>query len=300
VVMVEHTDFLDDKTIEISRTVAPGDYLVGKTEDLARGDIILSKGHKIRPQDIGALAGAGITRIDVFCQPKVAIISSGDEIVRPSEEIKIGQIRDINSYSLSSLVKQHGGIPSRMGIVQDDFGSLRECLKMGLDNAHIALVSGGSSVGTRDVTLDVIKSFENSEILVHGVSIRPGKPVIIAKVAEKLLFGLPGNPVSVMVAFDLFVGFLMKIMLGIKEPIWKPQYVKAHLSRNIASVPGREDYISVRLIKSPEGILAEPVLGKSALISTLTKGDGLIKIPLESEGLEAGIEVDVMVFGIGC
>lgn len=299
VVMVEYTDFLDDTTVEIVKTAVPGDYVVGKTDDLAKGDIMLHKGHIIRSQDVGALAGVGITEVKVARQPKVAIISSGDEVVSPDKEIKTGQIRDINSYSLSCLVKQAGGVPLRMGIVRDEFSAMKESMAEGLNKADIVLTSGGSSVGARDVTLDVIQSFDGAEILVHGISIRPGKPVIIAKIGEKYLFGLPGNPVSVMVAFDLFVDFLIKLMLGMEKPVWKPQYVKARLNRNVASAPGREDYVSVRLIKSNGEMLAEPVLGRSALISTLVKADGLIRIPLESEGLEADTEVDVAVFNAG-
>jgi molybdopterin molybdotransferase len=296
VVMVEYTDFLDDETVEMVRSVAPGNYVVGKTEDLRKGELMLSCGHIIRPQDIGALAGVGITSVKVSRQPRVAIISSGDEIIPPDETLKAGQIRDINSYSLACLAKQAGGVPLKLGIVHDDFESLKFRLVEGLGKAEIALISGGSSVGARDVTLDVIRSFDGAEILVHGVSIRPGKPIIIAEVDGKYLFGLPGNPVSVMVTFDLFVGFLIKLLSGARQPVWEPRYVKARLDRNIASAPGREDYISVRLIESQEGMVAEPVLGRSALISTMVKADGLIKIPVESEGLEEGVEVEVAVF----
>jgi molybdopterin molybdotransferase len=296
VVMLEYTDSLDDETIEVVRAVAPGDHVVGKTEDLSEGELMLRRGHVIRPQDVGALAGVGITSASVSRQPRVAIISSGDEIVPPDEMPQIGQIRDINSHSLACLVQQAGGVPLKMGIVRDDFESLGTRLVAGLEKADISLISGGSSVGARDATLDVIRFSEGAEVLVHGVSIRPGKPTIIAKVDDKYLFGLPGNPVSVMVAFELFVGFLIKLLSGAEQPVWEPRYVRARLSRNIASAPGREDYISVRLIESDGDMLAEPVLGKSALISTMIKADGLIRIPLESEGLEEGAEVDVAVF----
>ena len=296
VVMVEYTDFLDENTVEIVRGVVPRDYVVGRTDDLHEGEIMLRRGHAIRPQDIGALAGVGITSFSVSRQPRVAIISSGDEIIPPDQPIEIGQIRDINSYSLACLAKQAGGVPIRMGIVKDDFGSLKSCLADGLERADIALISGGSSVGSRDVTLDVIESFDGAEILVHGISIRPGKPTIIAKIGEKYLFGLPGNPVSVMVTFDLFVGLLIKLLSGANLPVWKQQLVRARLRRNIASAPGREDYVSVRLVESEGGMLAEPVLGRSALITMLVKADGLIKIPLESEGLEEGVEVEVAIF----
>ncbi|MFC1713131.1 gephyrin-like molybdotransferase Glp [Candidatus Poribacteria bacterium] len=296
VVMVEYTDFLDDETIEIVRGVAPGDHVVGKTEDLHEGELMLPGGHVIRPQDVGALASVGITNVSVSRQPRVAIISSGDEIIPPDEPIQTGQIRDINSYSLACLAQQAGGVPMRMGIVRDDFDSLKSCLAKGLEEADIALISGGSSVGARDVTLDVIQSFDGAEVLVHGISIRPGKPTIIAKVDDKYLFGLPGNPVSVMVTFGLFVGLLIKLLNGANTPVWKQRLVRAKLNRNIASAPGREDYVSVRLVEEDGKMLAEPVLGRSALITTLVKADGLIKIPLESEGLEEGAEVAVTVF----
>ena len=296
VVMVEYTDFLDEETVEIVRGVAPGDYIVGKTDDLHEGEPMFCRGHIIRPQDVGALAGVGVTSVEAYRQPRVAIISSGDEIIPPDQELHIGQIRDINSYSLSCLAQQAGGVAVKMGIVRDDFDSLKSCLTDGLEKADIALISGGSSVGTRDVTLDVIRSFHVAEVLVHGISIRPGKPTIIARVNDKYLFGLPGNPVSVMVTFDLFVGSLIKLLGGAKQTTWEQRYVKARLNRNIASAPGREDYICVRLVKSDGNMLAEPVLGRSALISTMIKADGLIKIPLESEGLEEGTEVEVAIF----
>jgi molybdopterin molybdotransferase len=257
---------------------------------------MLRKHHTIRPQDVGALAGVGVTSFEVFRQPQVVIISSGDEVIPPDQTPKMGQIRDINSYSLACLAKQAGGVPLRMGIVLDDFESLRSHLAEGMEKADIALISGGSSVGTRDVTLDVIRSFSGAEILVHGISIRPGKPTIIAKVGHKYLFGLPGNPVSVMVTFDMFVGFLIKLLSGARQPLWGPRYVKARLNRNVASAPGREDYVSVRLERSADDILAEPVLGRSALISIMVKADGLIKIPLESEGLEEGVVVQAAIF----
>ncbi len=296
VVMVEYTDFLDDETVEIVSGVAPGDHVVGKTEDLHKDELLLRRGHIIRPQDVGALAGVGITSVKVSRQPRVAIISSGDEVIPPDQELRIGQIRDINSHSLACLARQAGAVPLKMGIVRDDFDSLKSRLSEGMEKADIALISGGSSVGARDVTMDVIRSFDGAEVLVHGVSVRPGKPIIIGKVGDKYLFGLPGNPVSVMVTFDLFVGFLIALLNGAQQPAWEPRYVKARLSRNIASAPGREDYISVRLIESAGNMLAEPVLGRSALISTMVKADGLIKIPLESEGLEEAAEVEVAIF----
>jgi len=297
VVMVEYTEFLDDETIEVTRSVAPGDNTVRKDEDLRTGEVMLRKGHVIRPQDIGALAGAGIMAINAIRRPRVAIISSGDEIISPEQTPEIGQIRDINSYSLSALTHQAGGIPIKIGIVKDNYDLLRAEMIKALENADIAIISGGSSVGARDVTIDVIRSLDDAEILVHGVSVKPGKPTILARVGDKHVFGLPGNPVSVMVTFELFVSFLIRLLLGMELPLWEPRYIKAKLSKNVASAPGREDYVCVRLLKSEYGFLAEPVLGKSATISMMVKADGLVKIPLEAEGLETGTCVDVIIFG---
>lgn len=296
VVMIEYTELLDDKTIEITRHVAPGNNIIKYDEDIAKGDIVLHKGHTLRPQDIGALAGIGILQINVVKKPKIAIISSGDEIIPPEQAPNLGQIRDINSYSLSALAVKYGGIPINIGIAKDDYQMLSEKMMQSLEVAQIAIISGGSSVGTRDITIDVIRSLDNAEVLVHGVSIKPGKPTIFAKVGDKYVFGLPGNPVSVMVTFNLFVGYMIRLLSGAEPKLWGPLSVKAKLNRNISSTPGTEEYICTTLIKSDDKIIAEPILGKSAMISMMVKADGLIKIPQDVEGLEAGTEVDVFIF----
>lgn len=294
VLMLEYADELDDGTIEILRPVAPGENIVRKDEDIAKGETILEKGHMLRPQEVGALAGMGILSVKVVKKPTIAIISSGDEIIPPDQTPKEGQIRDINSYSLAGLTMKFGGIPINMGIVPDDYELLRDKLTSAISLADVVLISGGSSVGSRDKTLDAIKSLPDVDVLVHGIAIRPGKPTIIAKAMDKFVFGLPGNPVSVMVTFQLFVGHLIRSLLGIKDRF--PLQMKAILTRNVASAPGREDYICVRLKDVNGTTYAEPILGKSALISLMVKADGLIRIPLNVEGLETNSEVDVIPF----
>lgn len=296
VVMIEYAELMDEKTIEITRHVAPGDNIIRYNEDIAKGNIILHKGHIIRPQDIGALAGIGILSVNVVEQPRIAIISSGDEIIPPDQTPKLGQIRDINSYSLSALAIKHGGIPISIGIVKDDYQMLRSKIIESLENAQVAIISGGSSVGTRDITIDVIRSLENAEILVHGISIKPGKPTIFAKVGDKFIFGLPGNPVSVMVTFNLFVGYMIRLLSGAEQKPWEPLSIRAKLGRNVSSTPGTEEYICAVLTKTDNAIIAEPILGKSAMISMMVNADGLIKIPQDVEGLEAGTEVDLFIF----
>ena len=314
VVMVEDTDYemteqkispptlsddsgsQDDILIEVTRAVAPGDNIVRIGEDVQKSQRILQKGHQLRPQDIGALAGVGIIQVEVYRQPKVAIIPTGDEIIPPTEMPKPGQIRDINSYSLAGLVYQTGGIPLRFDLVTDDYTALQTSVSEALEKSDIVLISGGSSVGTRDVTLDVIADIDGAQILAHGVSIRPGKPVIAAVVRDKYIFGMPGNPVSAMVVFELFVKPLLQWLSGLQQLQWNTRSVNAKLSTNFSSDPGREDYVRVRLVETEDGLIAEPVLGKSALISTMVKADGAVKIPIGVEGLEAGENVTVLIF----
>lgn len=297
VVMIEHTDYVDDTLIEVTRAAAPGENIIKIGEDVKVSEQILRGGHKLRPQDIGALAGLGILSVEVYRQPKVAIIPTGDEVIPPTETPQPGQIRDINSYSLVGLVHNAGGIPIRFDLVPDIHAALQESLAEALKQSNIVLISGGSSVGARDVTLDVIEAYQGARVLAHGVSIRPGKPVIAAVAGDnKYVFGMPGNPVSVMVTFEVFVAPLLQQLLGIQQQAWHVRAVKAKLSTNISSDPGREDYIRVRLTETADGLIAEPVLGKSALISTMVKADGTVKIPIGAEGLEAGEEVMVVFY----
>ena len=297
VVMIEHTEYVDDTLIEVTRAAAPGENIIKIGEDVKVSEQILRGGHKLRPQDIGALAGLGILSVEVYRQPKVAIIPTGDEVIPPTETPQPGQIRDINSYSLAGLVHNAGSIPIPFDLVPDIHAALQESLAEALKQSNVVLISGSSSVGTRDVTLDVIEAYQGARVLAHGVSIRPGKPVIVSVVGDnKYVFGMPGNPVSVMVTFEVFVAPLLQQLLGIQQQAWHVRTVKAKLSTNISSDPGREDYIRVRLTETADGLIAEPVLGKSALISTMVKADGTVKIPIGAEGLEAGEEVMVALF----
>jgi len=290
------SDFQDDILIEVTRAVAPGDNIVRTGEDVRKEQIILQKGHQLRPQDIGALSGVGVLEVAVYRQPKVAIIPTGDEIIPPTETPKPGQIRDINSYSLAGLVQQTVGIPIRFDLVPDNHTALQTSVREALEKSDVVLISGGSSVGTRDVTLDVIADVDGAQILAHGVSIRPGKPVIVAVVGNKYLFGMPGNPVSAMVVLERFVKPLLQWLSGLQQPQWIVRSVNAKLSTNFSSDPGREDYVRVKLVETEDGLIAEPVLGKSALISIMVKADGAVKIPIGVEGLEAGEEVTVFIF----
>jgi molybdopterin molybdotransferase len=295
VVMIEHTEAIDDTTIEVYRSVAPGQNLIEVGEDLKKGEVILTCGGKIRSQEAGMLAALGKQSVLVYKKPLIGIISTGDEVVAVDESPGPGQIRDVNTYTLSGLIREIGATAIPFGIVRDDFEDLLAKSTEALAQCDMVLVSGGSSVGARDFTIDVITALEDSEILFHGISISPGKPTILARVGDRAFWGLPGHVVSAMVVFSRIVQPFIKHVSGHTDYHGKRFRLTATLSRNIASAQGRVDYIRVRL-KQEEGTLwAEPILGKSGLISTMVKADGLIEIGMNTEGLDEGSQVEVIL-----
>ncbi|MCF8010339.1 MAG: molybdopterin molybdotransferase MoeA [Clostridiales bacterium] len=294
VVMLEHTEILDDKTIGITRPVGPGENMISCGEDAAKGDQILPSGHIIRPQDLGLLSAVGVFEVEVKLYARVGIISTGDEIIQTEEIPGPGQMRDVNSYTLYGQVLACGGEPVLYGIAGDNFSELKGLMEKALQECDMVLLSGGSSVGTRDIASKVIEELGSPGILFHGISIKPGKPTVGAVINNKPVFGLPGHPVSAMVVFQLMVEPLVRRGEYCSEPLEFP--VQAEITRNIRSSPGREDYIRVILKRDNDNILAEPVLRKSALINTMVKASGLAKIPAGKEGLEKGERAAVKLF----
>jgi molybdopterin molybdotransferase len=295
VIMVERTQKLDAVTIEVLRTVAPGENIVNVGEDVSEGNLLFAAGHILRPQDIGGLMALGITRVNVYVRPRVAIISTGDEVVAPEVSAGPGQVRDVNSYTIAGLVTKAGGIPLLKGIIGDDYESLRAAASEALEAADALVISAGSSVSARDLSAAVIQSLGDPGVLVHGISVKPGKPTILGVCSGKPVFGLPGNPVSAMVVAGLFLTPVLRKMQGVANAVRRPR-ATAQLSRNIASVPGREDYIPVRLVDREGRLWADPVFGKSNLIYTLVNADGLIIVPLDANGLNSGTAVEVELF----
>ena len=295
VVMIEHTEAIDDATIEVYKSVAPGQHVLEKGEDVRKGDTILACGRKLRSQETGLLAALGKETISVYRQPVIAVISTGDEIVPVNEIPGHGQIRDINTYTLANQVRAAGGVPVPLGIVRDNFNDLFETCTTALTQSDMVLISGGSSVGTRDFTIEVLAALPDAGILVHGISISPGKPTILAKSRNQALWGLPGHAVSAMVVFEVVVRPFIEHIAGLAGQYKKVVKPSAILSRNLSSAQGRIDYVRVRLVEK-EGVLwAEPILGKSGLIRTMVKADGLIEIGINSEGLDKGTKVDVLL-----
>jgi molybdopterin molybdotransferase len=296
VVMIEHTGEIDDTTIEVYRSVAPGQHIVEKGEDFGKEEIVLSCGKKIRPQEKGLLAAFGRETVEVYQKPVIGIISTGDEVVPVNEIPGSGQIRDINTYTIAGLVMKAGGVPIAYGIVRDEFKMLFEKCSEALAQCDMVLISGGSSVGTRDFTIETLSALPDAAILVHGISISPGKPTILAKVGPKAFWGLPGHVVSAMVVFTVAVQPFIKHIGGLAPQDKSETKISALLSRNVSSAQGRIDFIRVKLNENYGVLWAEPVLGKSGLIHTMIKADGLIAIGENTEGLDKGAEVQVIPF----
>lgn len=302
VVQIEHTQAVDAEAplkppfeIEVYKAVAVGQNVLQVGEDVEEGSAVLPAGHQLRPQDLGGLLALGIVEVEVARRPKVAILATGDEVVEPGETLGPGQIRDINSYTVAGLAQQAGGIPVLMGIVPDDFEALLSQAKQALGQNDMLVMSAGSSVSARDMTVAVIDRLGPPGVLLHGVATRPGKPTIVGVAHGKPVLGLPGNPVSAMVQFAMFGQPAIYRLQGLPTPPRRGN-VWARISQNIASESGREDYVPAKLEETDEGLLAKPVFGKSNLIYTLVKADGLLKVPLNKGGLVAGEWVEVQLF----
>lgn len=297
VLMIEHADEVGDGTIEVHRPVAPWEHVLRVGEDIARGRTVFRAGRRLRARDIGALAGIGMTRVPVFRRPRAALISTGDEIVAPQRQPGPGKVRNINAYSLRAMALEAGATVDDLGVCRDDRTALQRVLAKALRAHDTVLISGGSSVGSKDVTLEVIGSFPESSIQFHGISIAPGKPTILATVCGTPLLGLPGHPQSALVIFELFGAPLLRV-LGGEDPggVFTPRQVtRARLVENVASQPGREDYVRV-VMEVRDGIrCAVPLAGKSGAIFNLVQADGLVCIPAAVEGLDAGVDVDVIL-----
>lgn len=289
-IMIEHTEKMDENTLLIYKPISQGENIVFKGDDIKKDALALKKGRKINPEVIGVLAALGIGRVKVFKKPRFYIISTGDEIIDIDEELKIGKIRDINSYALYGLIQNIGGEVVEKVIIKDDYNLLRNEVEKALDKSDIVLISGGSSVGTKDYTHKVIDSFQGKGVFVHGVSIKPGKPTIMGEGNGKLIFGLPGHPVSSIIVFKTFLEDFIKEKLSIESITPR---VKAIMDFNFPSAPGRTTFQTVKL-KEEKGIFyATPSFGKSGMITLLSESQGYIIIEAHEEGINKGVEREV-------
>jgi molybdopterin molybdotransferase len=298
VVMIEYTAEAMPGTIEVVRPVAPGEGIVRADEDAAEGQEIIPNGRMLRPQDLGMLAAAGVTRVRVHARPVVTIFSTGDEVVPPGTEVlKPGQVRDATASALAALVADAGGEPVPGGIVSDEVGALEGALRAALPASDVIVISAGSSVGTRDETANAVAKLGPPGIWCHGLAIKPGKPTLLAECGSAdgrpgvPVIGLPGNPRSALVVFRL-IGMPLIGLVGGRTAEPPEPSTRARLSRDLASSTGRLDVVQVTV----SGGVATPLFGVSALLSVLTAADGYIVIPEEATGLDAGTDVTVTLY----
>lgn len=289
-VMIEYTEDYGDGTVGIFKPGAPGQNLIFRGDDVFPGKLFLKKGRVLRPCDIGALAAAGVVSVPVAGKLRVGIVSTGDELVPPSEKPKPGQVRDVNSHMLAAMLRQYGAESVNYGIVIDDEEKLSAAMKTALSECDVVLVSGGSSVGVKDATCRIIESL--GELLLHGIAMKPGKPTIMGKSGSKALVGLPGHPVAAYFVTELFVLPLLDRLSGREAPEYP---VPAALSESVSANHGRAQYGCVCLEAEDGELTAEPIRTKSGLVTALAGSDGFFCIDRDCEGLPAGAEIKVTV-----
>lgn len=295
VVMVEHTEQFDAGTVLVNRKVGPSENVIQKGEDINSGRLVIREGQVIRSQDIGLLAACGHTSVAVRERLSVGVISTGDEVVDIQDVPAPGQIRDVNRYLLQAMLVELGCTVQSYGIVGDDYGQLVATMNQAIHQCQLVVISGGSSVGRRDYTVQVINSLGKPGVLFHGVAAKPGKPTIFGVVNSVPVFGLPGHPAAAMTMFTRLVKSAVAILAG-KQAAKVKRSFPALMVRSVASAPGRDDFISVRIQKNEGQYWAEPVFGRSGLVSIMTEADGIVHIPAEVSGLYAGDRVDVELF----
>jgi molybdopterin molybdotransferase len=304
IVMVEDTNAhpngsLEPDEIEVLAAAAPGENVLAIGEDVREGEIAVPAGRRLRAADVGGLAALGIREVEVVARPRIAILSTGDEVVPVDRTPGPAQVRDVNSATVASVVAEAGGIPIPRGIAPDDEAELELALRGALAVADAVVLSAGSSVSVRDLTAGVVDRLGSPGVLVHGIAIRPGKPTVLAVCDGRPVVGLPGNPASALVVAWRIVRPLVRLLGGEGVPadgLGDERERTAVLEVPLPSRPGREDYVPCTLAYDAEGGLrATPIFGASNLIFTLVRADALIAVPLDRSGLAAGERVRVIV-----
>jgi len=294
VVMQEHCR-VEDGRVVVLRGVVAWENVIRQGEDIRRGEVAVRWGTRIRPQELALLAGLGITEVPVHLPPRVAVYSSGDEVVPPDHRPRPGQIRDMNTSSLTGQVARLGAVPKPGGILPDDELIVTSAVQDALRTSEVVLVSGGSSVGSRDVLEAVIPRLGRPGIVVHGVAIKPGKPTILAVCDGRIVAGLPGHPVSAMVVFDVLIRPVLEAMLGLRAELRGPRRMRARLVESLRAPDDRDEFVRVAVRWEGEEPVAEPVLGKSGIITTMTRADGYVRVPM-GVLFPAGRAVEVRLF----
>ena len=292
VVMVEHTKISPSGLLEVYRPVAAGENVIVTGEDFRKGDPVVAEGHLIKYAELGALMSLGTTRVYVDRWPNIAVISSGDELVEPGTQLAGGKIREVNLYSIGALVENLGASATSFPRIPDEYDKLFEVANKAVQISDMVIFTAGSSVSSRDLTAKVINDMGNPGVLVHGLSVKPGKPTILGMSDGKPIIGLPGNPVSAITIFRAVVDPLIRLISGAKEaPLDK--VIEAVVDTDLPSSSGRTDFVRVRLRYDQDTVRAVPVHGKSNLISTLLSSDGYVEIDADSSGIYQGTTIEI-------
>lgn len=290
VVMVEVTDIKENK-VQILEAVTPGTNWALRGSDIQKGKFLLAEGTLLTADKIGALSAIGLKEIPVFAKPTIAVISTGNELIKPDEELRHGKLYDINSESISNAVKSCGCIPLASTIAKDDYDSIKNKIDA-YKHADVIITSGGTSAGAGDVLRQVVEDI--GEVLVHGISVKPGKPTLIGTLPDEnvdiILFGLPGYPVSALMIFHEFVAPFLRGVAGVKEFMEKKESSVLKLSRRYYSARGRSHLVLVKI----EGNIAHPILKDSGAITALAEADGYFEVPKNVEIIEKGEKIKVI------
>ncbi len=290
VVMIEQTEVFDENTIGIVKPVSDFENILRKGEDIHAGEEVFTKGDRLRTEDIGLLAGLGVAEVRVYKKIAVGLISTGDEIVDIKKQPSLGEIRDMNRYSLGAALERDGFSLEKTAVVKDQRKLLEETLEEFLRSCDLVLISGGSSMGEKDYTKAVINVLGVPGVFIHGVAMKPGKPTIIGKIGKKAVFGLPGQPVSALMVYEVLVKTITKLY---EKPKTEDPYLLGEMDRNFPSAPGRAHYFMVSIYEKDGKSYVTPVYGKSGTLSMMSRAMGYVVIASDEEGLNKGDRVKV-------
>jgi molybdopterin molybdotransferase len=297
VVMLENTKLVKDK-IDVWSQVTPGENVSKKGEDIQKGDAAAEVGTRLKPQHLGLIAALGVSKVKVFEKPRIAVLTTGNELVALGNKLEENQIFDTNKLILCALCSDLGAEPLDLGIARDDVDEISERLRVGLGKSDTIITSGGTSVGGSDFVPDAVNRAGKPGVVVHGVAMRPAMPTALAAIDGKPILILPGNPVAAIIGFEVFARPLICRMLGMKRV--EPRLtVEAKTTRGIATALGRRNFVRVRVFRHDGELLAEPISARgSSMISTMTKANGYVIVPENREGLEEKERVSVQLFDI--
>jgi molybdenum cofactor synthesis domain-containing protein len=296
VVMVEETRSLANRRMAIHRPSVPGQNISKKGEDVTPGAQVLSEGQRLRSQDLGILRALGFARVRVVRRPRIGIISTGNELVAAVGKRDIAKVVDLNRQILSAMSKELGTEPVDLGIVKDDEAAILRVLRKALRSCDVTVITAGSSVGKKDLVPVCINKLGKPGMVVHGIAMRPSLPTGLAVVNGKPVLSLPGFPVSAIIAFRVFGRPLIARLRGSEDPI--EPVVKAKLKERVSGPKGYRTFIRVKLSRTPEGLVAEPLkLQRSSVLMSMVEANGIVMIPEEIAGFDAGQQVDVIVIG---